>query len=111
YVEAEKTEKGFWANTRNYMVSLLEAYWGDAATADNDFCFGYLPRLTGSHSTYDTVLAQLDRTCRGYFLFGQNQAVGSANARMQRMGLASGPRPGDDRELHVLEERPGDRDR
>ena len=89
YVEAEKTGKGFWANTRNYMVSLLKAYWGDAATADNDFCFGYLPRLTGSHSTYDTVLAQLDRTCRGYFLFGQNPAVGSANARMQRMGLAN----------------------
>ena len=89
YVEAEKTEKGFWANTRNYMVSLLKAYWGDAATADNDFCFGYLPRLTGSHSTYETVLAQLDGVCTGYFLFGQNPAVGSANARMQRMGLAS----------------------
>ena len=27
--------------------------------------------------------------CKGYFLFGQNPAVGSANARMQRMGLAN----------------------
>jgi formate dehydrogenase major subunit len=27
--------------------------------------------------------------CTGYFLFGQNPAVGSANARMQRMGLAN----------------------
>jgi formate dehydrogenase major subunit len=89
YVEAEKTEKGFWANTRNYMVSLLKAYWGDAATADNDFCFGYLPRLTGDHSTYVTVQAQIEGICKGYFLFGQNPAVGSANARMQRMGLAS----------------------
>ena len=89
YVEAEKTEKGFWANTRNYMVSLLKAYWGDAATADNDFCFDYLPRLTGDHSTYVTVKAQIEGTCKGYFLFGQNPAVGSANARMQRMGLAS----------------------
>ena len=33
---------------RAYMVSLLKAWWGDAATADNDFCFDYLPRLTGS---------------------------------------------------------------
>ena len=89
YVEAEKTEKGFWANTRNYMVSLLKAYWGDAATADNDFCYGYLPRLTGSHSTYETVKAQMAGLCKGYFLFGQNPAVGSANARMQRMGLAN----------------------
>jgi formate dehydrogenase major subunit len=89
YVEAEKFGKGFWANARNYMVSLLKAWWGDAATAGNDFCYDYLPRLTGSHSTYETVLAQIDGICKGYFLFGQNPAVGSANARMQRLGLAN----------------------
>ena len=89
YVEAEKVTNGFWANTRDYMVSLLKAWWGDAATADNDFCFDYLPRLTGDHSTYPTVQAQIAGACRGYFLFGQNPAVGSANARMQRMGLAN----------------------
>jgi formate dehydrogenase major subunit len=89
YVEAERTEKGFWANTREYMVSLLKAWWGDAATADNDFCYDYLPRLTGSHSTYETVLAQIEGTCKGYFLFGQNPAVGSANAHMQRLGMAN----------------------
>jgi formate dehydrogenase major subunit len=89
YVEAEKVDKGFWANTADYMVSLLKAYWGDAATADNDFCYDYLPRLTGDHSTYTTVKAQIEGTCKGYFLLGQNPAVGSANARMQRMGLAN----------------------
>ena len=89
YVDAEKVENGFWANTSDYMVSLLKAYWGDAATADNDFCYDYLPRLTGDHSTYNTVQAQIAGTCTGYFLFGQNPAVGSANARMQRMGLAN----------------------
>ena len=88
YTRAESVPTGFWANTREYLVSLLKAWWGDAATAENDFCYDYLPRLTGSHSTYDTVLAQLDGTCRGYFLFGQNPAVGSANARMQRLGMA-----------------------
>jgi formate dehydrogenase major subunit len=89
YVEAEETGKGFWSNTRSYMVSLLKAWWGDAATADNDFCYDYLPRLTGSHNTYETVRAQIDGTCKGYFLFGQNPAVGSANARMQRLGLSN----------------------
>jgi len=88
YIAAEKVEKGFWANTSDYMVSLLKAWWGDAATAGNDFCYEYLPRLTGSHSTFDTVLAQLDGVCTGYLLLGQNPAVGSANARMQRLGLA-----------------------
>jgi formate dehydrogenase major subunit len=89
YIAAETLTGGFWANTRQYMVSLLKAWWGDAATADNDFRYDYLPRLTGSHSTYETVLEQLNGVCTGYFLFGQNPAVGSANARMQRMGMAN----------------------
>jgi formate dehydrogenase major subunit len=88
FIQAESTEKGYWANMRAYMVSLLKAYWGDAATAENDFCFDYLPRLTGSHSTYETVMAQLAGDCKGYFLMGENPAVGSANGKMQRLGMA-----------------------
>ena len=49
---------------RAYTVSLLKAWWGDAATADNDFCFDYLPRLTGDHGTYKTVMRQIDGTAR-----------------------------------------------
>ncbi len=81
--------KGFWANSRAYMASLLKAYWGQAATAENDFCYDYLPRLTGDHSTYTTVTEQIAGRCQGYFLFGQNPAVGSANTRMQRFGMAN----------------------
>src|SRR6266567_2598709 len=51
YVQAESVQAGFWASTRAYLVSLLKAWWGDAATSGNDFCYDYLPRLTGSHST------------------------------------------------------------
>ncbi|NJP47946.1 formate dehydrogenase [Actinacidiphila epipremni] len=89
FIDAVKTDKGFWGNMRSYMVSLLKSYYGDAATAGNDFCFDHLPRLTGSHSTYETVLAQLDGLCKGYFLMGENPAVGSANAKMQRLGMAN----------------------
>jgi formate dehydrogenase major subunit len=89
YIADITMSKGFWANARAYMVSLLKSYWGPAATAENDFCFDYLPRLTGDHSTYPTVVEQLNGSCRGYFLLGQNPAVGSANARMQRLGLAN----------------------
>ncbi len=88
FVEAEAATKGYWANMRAYTVSLLKAWWGAAATEGNDFCFDYLPRLTGSHSTYETVMAQLAGRCAGYFLFGENPAVGSANTKMQRLGMA-----------------------
>jgi formate dehydrogenase major subunit len=89
FVAAEGTDKGYWAELRSYLVSLLKAWWGPAATADNEFCFDYLPRLTGSHSTYETVMAQLAGDCKGYFLMGENPAVGSANAKLQRRGLAA----------------------
>ena len=88
YIQADSTEKGYWANSRSYMVSLLKAWWGQAATLENDFCFDYLPRLTGSASTYDTVMAQLAGKTNGYFLMGENPAVGSANAKLQRLAMA-----------------------
>ncbi|CAK7283327.1 Formate dehydrogenase O alpha subunit / selenocysteine-containing [Streptomyces misionensis JCM 4497] len=89
FVEAEETHKGYWGNMRSYLVSLLKAYWGDKATAQNDFCFDYLPRLTGSHSTYETTMAQLEGVCKGYFLLGENPAVGNANAKLMRLGMAN----------------------
>ena len=89
FVKGEAPETGYWAEMKAYTVSLLRAWFGKAASAGNDWCFDYLPRLTGSHSTYETVMAQIDGTCKGYFLAGENPAVGSANAKMQRLGMAN----------------------
>ncbi|MCW2945269.1 MAG: formate dehydrogenase alpha subunit, partial [Actinoallomurus sp.] len=89
YLEDESASKGYWAKMPSYMVSLLKAWWGEHATADNDFCFPYLPRLTGSHSTYDTVLTQLEGVCKGFFLMGENPAAGSSNSKFQRLGMAA----------------------
>ena len=89
YLETQTVEKGFWAELESYLVSLLKAYWGPAATPDNDFCFDYLPRLTGSHSTFETVMAQIAGETYGYFVLGENPTVGSANGKMQRLGMAN----------------------
>ncbi len=89
FVDADSTTRGYWAHLDAYLVSLLKAWWGPVAMPDNDFCFDYLPRITGSHSTYDTVVEQLEGRCKGYFLFGENPAVGSANTRLQRLGMAN----------------------
>jgi len=82
-------QKGFWANARSYATSLLKAYWGEAATAENDYCYDYLPRLTGDHGTYQQVLSMIDGGIKGYFLLGQNPAVGSAHGKAQRLGMAN----------------------
>ena len=89
YVRANANQSGSWADMRAYLVSLLRAYFGDAATADNDWCFGRLPRITGDHSTYQSVLDMVDNKLDGFLVLGENPAVGSANGRLHRLGLAN----------------------
>jgi formate dehydrogenase major subunit len=81
-------DTGFWGNKRGYLVSMLKAWFGDAATAENEYCFGQLPRITGDHGTYRTVLDMIEGKILGYLLWGQNPAVGSAGSRLQRLALA-----------------------
>lgn len=78
FVSADAGKKGYWGHMDAYTVSLLKAWWGDTATAENDYCFDYLPRLTGDHGTYNTVMRQIDRPSRragGYFVVGENPAI------------------------------------
>jgi formate dehydrogenase major subunit len=81
-------QKGFWTAADAYMVSLLKAWFGDAATKENDFGFDWLPRISGDHGTYQTTVDMLDDKVEGYFLLGQNPAVGSANGKLQRLGMS-----------------------
>ncbi len=85
---ASPQQKGFWTNAEAYTVSLLKAWWGDAATAKNNWGFDYLPRINGNHNTYATAMGMLEETVEGYFLLGQNPAVGSSHGRMQRLGMS-----------------------
>jgi formate dehydrogenase major subunit len=88
YVERNSPAAGFWGHTREYLVSLLKAWWGDAATEENDFCFDHLPRISGDHSIYPTIMDMRDGKVKGFFVMGENPAVGSANAKLHRMAMA-----------------------
>ncbi|NOP38809.1 molybdopterin-dependent oxidoreductase [Calidifontibacter sp. DB2511S] len=82
-----KDAKGFWANADAYMVSLMKSWFGEHATKDNNWALDLLPRLTGAHGTYQTTMAMLDDEVEGYFVLGQNPAVGSAHGTLQRDAL------------------------
>jgi formate dehydrogenase major subunit len=84
-----ENQKGFWRNADAYAISLLKEYFGDNATPENDFCYDHLPRLTGDHGTYRTTMDMIDGLVKGYFLLGQNPAVGSVHGRLQRLALAN----------------------
>src|SRR5690348_6299444 len=45
FIERNTSPSGYWGNMDAYTVSLLKAWWGPNATAENDFCFDYLPRI------------------------------------------------------------------
>ncbi len=81
-------QKGFWAHADAYTVSLLKAWWGDAARADNDWAYHNLPKINGDHGTYQQVFDMLDGKIHGYFLVGENPAVGSAHGKLQRLAMA-----------------------
>ena len=87
YLEKHKAAKGWWFNTDNYLVSLLKAYYGDAATKENDFGYAWLPRLTGDHSYFGYWLDMADGKLEGLVVMGQNPAVGSPNAKLERAAL------------------------
>jgi formate dehydrogenase major subunit len=88
FIELNGPETGAWGNLKSYMVSLLKAWWGDAATEQNDFHFDYLPRIDGDHSHYPMMVKMLDGEVQGMFCLGQNPTVGSANSKLMRLALA-----------------------
>ena len=88
FVEQAGSRAGFWGHMDAYLISLLKAWWGDAATAQPGFAFDYLPKISGDHSAYQTILAMLQGTVKGYFVVGENPAVGNANGGLHRMALA-----------------------
>jgi formate dehydrogenase major subunit len=87
YVKYEALPTGYWANTKKFVVSLLKAWYGPAATKDNDYRFNWLPRIDGDYSQLPFFDRMADGKVTGYFVFGQNPAGGGPNANVHRAGL------------------------
>ena len=87
YSEYEGLPTGYWANTEKFIVSLLKAYYGEAATPANDFHFDWLPRIDGDYSQQPTFDRMTRGEVEGYFIFGQNPAAGGPNSNIYRAGL------------------------
>ena len=112
YVAHDGMAAGYWSHFREYIVSLLKAWYGDAAQPENDFRYGWLPRIECDHSQLPTFNRMSRGELKGYFLFGQNPGGGGLNARAAprraaQPGMARRARLVRDRERDLLEERPG----
>jgi formate dehydrogenase major subunit len=88
YLGRTRRRSGYWSNMRKFLVSLLKAYYGTRADAQNDFGFDWLPRITRNHSHFAYFDEMLDGKVEGLFVMGQNPAVGGQHARLERKALA-----------------------
>jgi formate dehydrogenase major subunit len=89
YLKKHKSPSGWWNNFDKYIVSLLKAWYGEAAAEENDFCFDLLPRVSGDHSEFGFWIEMAEGKLDGLFVMGQNPAVGAPNGRFQRKSLAN----------------------
>jgi formate dehydrogenase major subunit len=87
YLQLNESPSGWWGEYRKYFVSLMKAWFGEAATKENDWCYDYLPTLTGDHSHMNTVVDMVDGAVKGYFVMGENPVVGSMNGPLHRKGM------------------------
>ena len=54
----------------------------------NDYGFAQMPKISGNHSQFPTMLRMLDGGIDGMFVLGQNPAVGTMHAGLMRRALA-----------------------
>lgn len=87
FIEKQGAKTGWWANFDKYIISLLKAYYGDSATAENDYGFRWLPRLTGDHSHMAYWMEMADGKMEGLFVMGDNPAVAGPNSGFERRAL------------------------
>ncbi len=88
YLHAETPTTGWWANMPKYMISLLKAWYGPAARADNEYGYQFIPKLTGDLSQEPMTLSMVDGLVKGQFILGQNPVVGAVNSDLVVRGLA-----------------------
>jgi formate dehydrogenase major subunit len=79
----------WWQNYPKYSVSFLKSMFGEKATKENDFGYGWLPKLDSgkSYSWLDIFDVMYRGEFKGLFAWGQNPACSGANSNKTRQAL------------------------
>ena len=79
----------WWSNTPKYATSLLKSWFGDAATPENDYGYGWLPKVDVGQNC--DVLHMIDAMyagkIKGYFCIGQNPCGSLPNSNKVRAAM------------------------
>jgi len=84
-VETPKVKECWWSNKPKYMVSLLKEFWGDNATAANDFCYDYFPKLDHRDHSQIPIFKNIgEGEVKGLICFAENPVVGGSSTKTKR---------------------------
>jgi formate dehydrogenase major subunit len=89
YLDKETPKGGYWVNRPKFFVSLLKAFYGDAATKENDFGYDWLPKRASAdaYSHQHMFVDMYEGKIKGFLADGQNPAVGGPNAKLARAAM------------------------
>ena len=79
--------RGTWADLPKFTVSLLKAWYGAAATPENEFGYQWLPRVDDNSSEMSFFARMDEGDVKGLFVMGQNPAAGGPNGKLHRQAM------------------------
>ena len=74
-------QMNFVQNFPKWHTSLAKAWWGDAATKENDFAYDYFPKLGGASDVLSIFNAMYEGKINGFFCQGFNPLASVANKK------------------------------
>ena len=79
----------YWKNAPKFMNSLLKAFWGDKATAANEFGYQWFPKVkSGKNYSHIAIFEAMEKgEVKGLLSWGQNPCVGGPNAGMESAAM------------------------
>jgi formate dehydrogenase major subunit len=69
----------YWQNYKKFHVSFMKAWWGNAATAENNWAFDYLPKLDKQYDMLQTYELMNQGKVNGYICQGFNPLAAAPN--------------------------------
>ena len=94
YLDARATkplrpgQMSYWQNYPKFFVSMQKAWWGDAATAENQFAYHYLPKYDKMYDILNAFEMMNQGKLNGYFCQGFNPVASFPNKKKIIAGLS-----------------------
>lgn len=78
----------YWSNYPKFHVSLMKAWFGPAATKDNDWCYDWLPKLDKQHDVLQVFEDMFQGRMTGYICQGFNAVAAFPNKQKLVDGMS-----------------------